>query len=94
MVQMKDVMDEAAEPGRTQAAPGQHGRNPSGPDAPEADKPAPGESGSPRPKPDAPEKASPAGPHDRPELTNEDATPGAGAMPDDPPGNDVDPGSG
>jgi len=40
-----------------------------------------------------------AGPHDKPHLTNADATPGAGALPDPSketaqPGGDVDPGAG
>ena len=33
-----------------------------------------------RPKPD--QKIPPAGPHDRPELTDENRTPGSGVMPD------------
>lgn len=35
-----------------------------------------------------------AGPHATPRLTNEEATPGAGALPSDMPGDDVDPGAG
>jgi hypothetical protein len=35
----------------------------------------------------------PAGPHARPELTDDDATPGTGALPDRGKGGDVDPGS-
>ena len=35
----------------------------------------------------------PAGPHARPELTNNDATPGTGALPDVTESGDVDPGS-
>ena len=36
----------------------------------------------------------PAGPHARPELTDEGATPGTGALPDPQPDGDVDPGTG
>lgn len=38
----------------------------------------------------------PAGPHDRPDLTNPDATPGTGVLPpgDDTSKRDVDPGGG
>jgi len=36
----------------------------------------------------------PAGPHARPELTDEDATPGTGALPEPQPDGDVDPGTG
>jgi hypothetical protein len=32
----------------------------------------------------------PAGPHDRPELTNPDATPGSGTLPPTEPGPDAD----
>ena len=35
-----------------------------------------------------------AGPHAKPSLTNEDATPGAGALPSEPTSGDVDPGVG
>ena len=35
-----------------------------------------------------------AGPHAKPSLTNEDATPGAGALPSEPEGGEVDPGAG
>ena len=35
-----------------------------------------------------------AGPHAKPSLTNEDATPGAGALPSEPTAGDVDPGAG
>lgn len=37
---------------------------------------------------------SPAGPHARPDLTNEEATPGTGSLPDGRRGGDADPGSG
>lgn len=58
-----------------------------------------------RKKPDQPPKQSdtrgkrpsnkmhPAGPHARPELTDHEATPGTGALPDISKGGDVDPGS-
>lgn len=36
----------------------------------------------------------PAGPHARPELTDHDATPGAGALPDIGTDEDIDPGAG
>lgn len=36
----------------------------------------------------------PAGPHDRPELRNDDATPGAGTLPEDTPDDDADAGAG
>lgn len=35
-----------------------------------------------------------AGPHATPQLTNDEATPGAGALPAELPGDDVDPGAG
>jgi len=35
----------------------------------------------------------PAGPHARPELTDQDATPGTGALPDLTADKDIDPGS-
>lgn len=35
-----------------------------------------------------------AGPHARPDLTNPDATPGAGSLPDDKAGGDTDAGTG
>lgn len=35
-----------------------------------------------------------AGPHARPELTNRDATPGAGSLPDETPEGDADGGTG
>jgi hypothetical protein len=35
-----------------------------------------------------------AGPHAKPALTNEAATPGSGALPSEPTGGDVDPGAG
>lgn len=35
----------------------------------------------------------PAGPHARPELTDQDATPGTGALPDITADKDIDPGS-
>lgn len=38
-------------------------------------------------------KMHPAGPHARPELTDYEATPGTGALPDITKGGDVDPGS-
>ncbi len=39
-----------------------------------------------------PERMHPAGPHARPELTDHDATPGTGALPDLTKDRDVDPG--
>lgn len=40
-----------------------------------------------------PERMHPAGPHARPDLTDDDATPGTGALPDLSKNKDVDPGS-
>jgi hypothetical protein len=46
-------------------------------------------------KPDTPRETPPAGPHARPELTNEEATPGSGMLPPADAGQgEVDPGSG
>lgn len=36
----------------------------------------------------------PAGPHDKPELRNDDATPGAGTLPEDTPDGEADAGAG
>ncbi len=38
------------------------------------------------------DRMHPAGPHARPELTDDEATPGTGALPDATKGRDVDPG--
>lgn len=46
----------------------------------------------PRPRP-ARRRMHPAGPHARPELTDPEATPGTGALPDISVEKDVDPGS-
>jgi hypothetical protein len=47
-----------------------------------------------QPKPSAATEIPSAGPHAEPRHTNEDATPGAGALPDKTPGDEVDPGTG
>jgi hypothetical protein len=41
-----------------------------------------------------PVRMHPAGPHAVPQRTNEDATPGAGMLPSEQPGDDADPGTG
>jgi hypothetical protein len=45
-------------------------------------------------KPAVPADMPTAGPHATPQLTNDEATPGAGALPAELPGDDVDPGAG
>lgn len=45
-------------------------------------------------EPSASSEMPSAGPHATPRHTNEDATPGSGALPDKPPGDEVDPGTG
>ena len=49
-----------------------------------------------KPQRETPNETPPAGPHDRPDLTNPDATPGTGILPrgDDATKRDVDPGGG
>ena len=61
------------------------------------DKRADNESKTPHAKPDAREKGGhlpPAGPHARPDLTNQYATPGAGVLPDKGNGDEADGGAG
>lgn len=49
----------------------------------------------PRPKDETPSEKIPApGPHAKPELTNPDATPGAGSLPDETQTGDADGGAG
>ncbi len=49
----------------------------------------------PRPKDETPREKTPApGPHAKPELTNPDATPGAGSLPDETQTGDADGGAG
>lgn len=46
------------------------------------------------PRQDEPEKRPSAGPHARKELTNPDATPGTGSLPDEDANDDMDAGTG